>query len=61
MEGWQGVRLQRALDQNIPATRVDCTDDSLFFSVKGVSGDYMVEVHQNVNLWPPRCDCEDNC
>lgn len=70
METWQKLRLDRARQQDISVTQVDCTasgqalgtDDSTFvFSVQGVSGDYLVEVDENVDMWPPWCDCEDNC
>ena len=61
MEEWQQLRLDRAKEQDIFVARIESTDDSFVFSVQGVSGEYLVEVNQNVELWPPRCDCDDNC
>ncbi len=60
MDAWQKLRLERAKCQEIYVTSIDCTDDSLIFTVQGVSDDYMIEVNQDVELWPPRCDCDDN-
>jgi len=59
MEAWQKLRLERAKEQDIFVTSVDCTNDSLIFTVQGVCDQYLVEVHQNVGMWPPRCNCED--
>ena len=61
VDGWQGIRLKRALEQNIFVTRVECTkDDSFAFTVQGVNDVYLVEINENVALWPPHCSCEDN-
>ena len=30
------------------------------FNVQGVSRDYVIEIHEDSDLWPPRCDCEGN-
>ena len=60
MDGWQGLRLKRAVVQGIRVQRVDCSEDSFFFLVDGVSDNYIVEISQHVELWPPRCTCDDN-
>ena len=59
MEGWQGLRMQRAMEQDIVVTRLDIADDSFIFHVQGVSGDYMIEIDEDVGMWPPTCDCPD--
>ena len=56
MEGWQGRRMERAQEQDISVTHVDMTDDSFIFHVQGVSGGYMIEIYEDVTLWPPTCD-----
>ena len=30
------------------------------FEVEGVTDDYIVEINQQADLWPPTCSCEDN-
>ena len=60
MEGWQGLRIKRAQEQGLTVTHVDCTEDSFMFNVQGVSSDYVIEIYEDVDFWPPRCDCEDN-
>jgi hypothetical protein len=60
MDSWQELRLKRAAEQNILVTHIDCTADSFIFSVQGQSDNYEVEVCQDIDLWPPRCNCEDN-
>ncbi len=60
MDAWQKLRLERAREQDIYVTRVDCIDDSFVFNVRGQSGDYEVEVYQDLELWPPTCNCDDN-
>ena len=52
--------MDRAIKQDIVVQHLDITDDSFIFQVQGVSGDYLIEIEEDVNLWPPRCDCEDN-
>ena len=61
MDSWQKLRLERAKEQDIYVTRIDCTNDSFVFMVPGVSDEYSVEVNQHVEMWPPRCNCEDSC
>ena len=60
MESWQATRLRRAQEQEILVTRVDRTPESFIFDVQGVSGNYEVEIYEDVDFWPPRCSCEDN-
>ena len=55
----QGLRMKRAQEQYISVAHVDCTDDSFIFHVQGVSGEYMIEIYEDVTLWPPTCDCQD--
>ena len=56
---WQKLRLRRLHEQDIVVTSLDCVDNSFFFHVQGLSGDYMLEIDEDASLWPPRCDCED--
>ena len=58
MEGWQGLRMQRAVEQDIVVTHLHIADDSFIFHVQGVSGDYMIEIYEDVGMWPPTCDCQ---
>ena len=51
--------MKRAQEQDISVTHVDMTDDSFIFHVQGVSGEYMIEIYEDVTLWPPTCDCQD--
>ena len=60
MKGWQGVRLKRAIEQGLLVKHVECSDDSFLFIAQGLSDDYIVEINQHADLWPPRCTCDDN-
>ena len=60
MDTWQKLRLDRARQQDIVVTHVECSDNYLIFCVQGVSDEYLVEVDQDADMWPPRCSCEDN-
>ena len=60
MATWQTLRLDRARQQELVVTHVECADTSLIFCVQGVSDEYLVEVEQDADMWPPRCSCEDN-
>ena len=51
--------MRRAIEQDIVVTRLDIADDSFIFHVQGVSGEYMIEIYEDVTLWPPTCDCQD--
>ena len=46
----------------ISCERVECTEDGCFvFSVIGSTGEhYIVEIYEDVDLWPHTGDCEDN-
>ena len=57
---WQKVRVDRAREQDIFVTHVECAEDSLIFCVQGLSDEYLVEVDHHADMWPPRCTCEDN-
>ena len=62
MERWQTVRAQRSKEHDIHCTRLHYTDTSAVFTVVGTQGDaYVVEVAEDLDLWPPTCTCEDNC
>ena len=60
MDTWQKLRLDRARQQDIVVTHVECSDNSLIFCVQGLSDEYLVEVDQDADMWPPHCTCEDN-
>ena len=60
MEAWQRLRLDRAKEQDISVTHVECAEASLIFCVQGLSDDYLVEIDYDADNWPPRCTCEDN-
>ena len=62
MENWPAARLKRAKQQPIKCETLETTQDGTsIFSVLGASGErYIVEVHGDVELWPPRCSCKDN-
>ena len=60
MESWQQLRLARAKSQDIYIARVLCEDDSFLFLVQGLTDVYTVTISESIDLWPPRCDCEDN-
>ena len=60
MESWQELRLTRAKTEPIYVRRVDCAQDGFIFSVRGVSGNYDVQIAQDVRKWPPTCTCEDS-
>ena len=51
--------MRRAMEQDMVVTRLDIADDSFIFHVEGVSGDYMIEIYEDVGVWPPTCDCPD--
>ena len=51
--------MRRAIEQDIVVTRLDIADDSFIFHVQGVSGEYIIEIYEDVTLWPPTCDCQD--
>ena len=60
MEDWQAVRAQRSKEHDIHCTRLSYTDTSAVFTVIGAQGDvYAVEVAEDLDLWPPTCECED--
>ena len=60
MDGWQAKRLERANEHDLSVTSVYCAEDSFFFSVQGLTDEYLVEFNEDVSLWPPTCNCEDN-
>ena len=60
MDEWQKLRLKRLYEQDIVVTRVDVIENSFVFHVRGVSADYLIEINEDVECWPPRCDCEDS-
>ena len=62
MESWQKERLQRSKVQPILCDRVECTEDGCFiFGIIGSTGEwYTVEIHEDIELWPPSCSCDDN-
>ena len=60
MDTWQKLRLDRATQQDIFVTHVECSDNSVIFCVQGLSDEYLVEVDQDADMWPPCCTCEDN-
>ena len=60
MEHWQALRVQRSKDHDIRCTHLHYTDDSAVFTVVGTQGDvYRVEMAEDLDLWPPTCQCED--
>ena len=60
MEDWQAVRARRSKEHDIHCTRLRCTDTSAVFTVIGAQGDvYVVEVAEDLDIWPPTCECED--
>ena len=61
MDGWQAKRLERANEHDLSVTSVHCAEESFFFSVQGLTDEYIVEFNEDVSLWPPTCNCEDNC
>ncbi len=60
MEKWQNTRLCRAKKQDIYIYHVHSQEDSFIFVAQGLSDLYTVDVCQDIEMWPPRCDCEDN-
>ncbi len=63
MEEWPALRLRRATNQPIQCVRVETTEDGCFlFTVRGSTGQqaYVVEIHEDVESWPPTCTCEDH-
>ena len=62
MESWHKMRLSRvsrAKEQDIYVKSVECVDDSFIFTVHGVSDEYIVQIEENAEMWPPQCNCED--
>ena len=60
MEHWQALRADRSKFQDIHCERLAYTDTSAVFSVVGTQGDvYEVEMAEDIDLWPPSCNCED--
>ena len=60
MDEWQKLRLDRAKQQPICVTSVECMGESFIFNVQGQSDEYEVEINQHVTLWPPSCSCADH-
>ena len=60
MEAWQQTRIQRAKEQNISVSSVECLGESFIFAVQGLSDEYIVDISQQISLWPPTCTCEDH-
>ena len=56
------MRLARAKTHPITCETSEATQEGTFlFTITGTAGDrYIVEVEEDVELWPPRCSCEDN-
>ena len=52
--------MKRAHEQSLVVNHLETSRDSFIFSVQGLSGEYLIEIHEDVNVWPPRCDCDDN-
>ena len=59
MVKWQALRLQRAKEQDLHCANFTFTDDSAVFWIIGLTGQYEVEVNQDVDI-PPTCTCEDH-
>ena len=59
MEAWQALRLKRATEQYISVTRLDIIEHAFVFHVQGMSDEYLVEISDDVEDWPPQCNCED--
>ena len=59
---WQKLRLERAKDQCIYCTEVECTDDGFVFTIVGTTGEeYLVEIYEDAGLWFQKsCSCDDN-
>ena len=60
MERWQALRLQRAKHQDLHCVGIEFSNDSAIFWIIGLSDQYEVEIHQDADLWPPTCTCEDH-
>ena len=62
METWPARRVARAKIQPITCERFEASQDGTFvFEVRGATGEkYDVEIDEHLELWPPRCTCEDN-
>ena len=58
MDKWPALRLQRSKSGDIYCESVIATDEGWMFSVVGCTDTYLVEFDED--LWPPRCNCEDN-
>ena len=60
MDEWQAIRLKRAKEQDLQCANFTFTDDSAIFWIVGLTDQYEIEINQDVDLWPPKCTCEDN-
>lgn len=60
MDDCQRNRLERAKEQDIFVSKVDCMPGSFIFVVQGISDDYQVQIYRQIELWPPICTCEDH-
>ena len=62
MEAWPSLRLRRATREPIKCAHIESTEDGCFlFTVRSSTGQqhYIVEIHEDIEEWPPRCTCED--
>ena len=62
MEAWPSLRLRRATREPIECAHIENTEDGCFlFTVRSSTGQqhYIVEIHEDIEEWPPRCTCED--
>lgn len=54
------TRLQRAREHELYVTGLDFTQEGSFlFSIQGLTDDYVVEIQESIEHWPPTCTCED--
>ena len=60
METLQQTRIQRAKEQDISVSSVERLGESFIFAVQGLSDEYIVDISQQISLWPPTCTCEDH-
>ncbi len=61
MEAWPKTRVERAQHQPIACLGLEVTEDGVFiFSIQGCTGEYTVEINENIEMWPPSCNCEDS-
>ena len=60
----QKVRLARSQEHELHCLRVEFTDDSVIFTIDGLTDVYTVEINQNAQFWDvgvsPSCNCEDH-